>query len=165
MKLKQILESNDSDHQDALDQTGFWGAQAAGAIILAASSGKLLISHRSSEVEQPHTWGVWGGAIDEGESPVGGATREVTEELGHITTIAKIPLYVFKDSNSDFRYYNFLFVVEKEFEPSPMPGSGWETQGHEWVTYGEWPTPMHFGLEALIKNSGSKIQSVIARYR
>lgn len=108
---------------------------------------------------EPHTWGVWGGAIDEGESPVEGATREALEELGTISIEKRIPLYVFK--SGEFRYSNFLFIVSDEFEPSPMPEHAWETEGHTWATVGDWPDPLHPGLKALFSDprSMAKIKS------
>ena len=31
-------------------------------------------------------------------------------------------------------------------------------QGYRWVRYGDWPAPLHFGLESLIQNSGDEIR-------
>lgn len=138
-----------------LRDTGFWGKAGAGAIIVAVSTGRILLPQRSMSVEQPGTWGVWGGAIDEGESPVVAAQREVKEEAGAGRILKMVPLYIF--TNGTFNYHNFMAVVPEEFVPSV----NWETQGHRWVRFGEWPTPIHFGLEELIKNSGSKIENEI----
>lgn len=148
-------------HQKALDQTGFWGKQAAGAIIMAKSTGRILLSYRSQGVQEPHTWGVWGGAIDEGESPLDGAYREASEELGGFSIINSISLYVFKSGT--FIYSNFLFLVEEEFTPLPSPEHAWESDGYQWVEFGDWPSPLHFGLIALLSDTVSiaKINSFI----
>jgi hypothetical protein len=69
MKSYEFLIENDSEHRDALKQTGFWGRQGAGCIFLALDTERLCIAHRSRKVEQPGTWGTWGGAIDSFESP------------------------------------------------------------------------------------------------
>ena len=61
-----------------------------------------------------------------------------------------VPLYVFKHS-SGFTYYNFLAIVESEFEPM----LDWETQGFKWVEFGDWPSPMHPGLEKLLADPSS----------
>ncbi len=153
MKLKQLFEKNS---KPVLAKSEFCADRGAGALILASSTGKLLVSHRSAKVHQPNTWGIWGGGLNKDETPIAGANREVIEELGVITLLETIPLYVFHDSNSGFKYFNFLFVVEKEFSPSPLPGSEWETKGHKWVKFGEWPSPMHFGLKALVEDSASE---------
>jgi 8-oxo-dGTP pyrophosphatase MutT (NUDIX family) len=153
------LMENDDDHARALEQTGYWGAQAAGSIFLARATKRFLIAHRSRAVEQPGTWGTWGGAIDSGENPEEGARREAMEEAGHAGHLTMIPLYVFKDKN--FRYSNFLAVVDKEFAPE----LNWETQGYEWCEFGQWPQPLHFGLQALLKDRRSiaTIRKVLAQ--
>lgn len=156
--MKTFLEwlvENDSDHAVALRDTGFWGRAGAGAIVVAADTGRILLPHRSMSVEQPGTWGVWGGAIDSGEDPALAAKREVQEEAGASVVSEMVPLYVF--SKGDFRYHNFLAVVPREFSPR----LNWETQGYEWVEFGDWPSPMHFGLRALLANSGGEIERKI----
>lgn len=150
---------DEPEHAKALDQTGFWGKQAAGAIIMANSTGRILLAFRSAEVQEPHTWGVWGGAIDDGEDPLDGAYREATEELGGVRVERAIPLYVFKSGS--FQYFNFLFIVGDEFSPNPSEEHGWETEGHDWVEFGNWPSPLHPGLKALFSDPASiaKIES------
>lgn len=148
-----FLESHD-EHSKALEETGFWGKQAAGAIIVAQDSKRFLIAHRSEYVEQPGTWGTWGGALDEGETPEQAVRREVLEEAGADTIVSIHPLWVF--SSGTFKYHNFLAVVPEEF----FPDLDWETQGYKWVEYGEWPEPIHFGLESLLENSGKDIQRI-----
>jgi 8-oxo-dGTP pyrophosphatase MutT (NUDIX family) len=152
---------DEPEHQKALDQTGFWGKQAAGAIIMAKSTGRILLSFRSGQVEEPHTWGVWGGAIDDGETPLAGAYREASEELGSIRVEHAVPLYVFKSGS--FQYSNFLFIVGDEFSPNPSEEHSWETEGYDWVEFGNWPSPLHPGLEALFGDpaSMSKIESFV----
>lgn len=148
------LTENDEDHGQALQQTGYWGKQGAGAIILAQNTGRILLPYRSSNVEQPHTWGVWGGAIDEDEEPAEAVRREISEEVGYPELdMELIPMYVYRDPKVGFQYSNFLVVVPKEFTPK----LNWETENSRWVTFGEWPTPLHFGLKALLQNSGDDI--------
>jgi 8-oxo-dGTP pyrophosphatase MutT (NUDIX family) len=154
--LEWIFE-NDTEHAAALRDTGFWGRAGAGAIMVAADSRRILLPHRSMRVEQPGTWGVWGGAMDGDENPAEAARREVEEEAGATSVLQMVPLYVF--SKGDFRYHNFLAVVPHEFKPN----LNWETQGYEWVEYGDWPSPMHFGLKALLDNSGREIEAVLGR--
>lgn len=152
--FKQFLE-NDEEHSDSLRQTGFWGKQGAGSIVLAKDTGRLLIPHRSRYVQEPNTWGVWGGAIDSEEDPEEAAKRELEEEAGYQGDIEMIPLSVF--SKNSFRYYNFLAIIDEEFEPQ----LNWETQGYKWTSLDNLPSPLHFGLQWLISQDKDKIQNII----
>jgi len=150
--------NNDQQHSDALDKTGFWGKQGAGCLFMAKTTGRLLIPLRSAMVLQPGTWGVWGGAIDSGENPQEAVKREASEEVGFRGIIEKlIPLYVYHDSKSEFKYHNFLAIVDDEF----IPNLNWETERYKWVNYGDWPSPLHFGLKALIQHSGNDIKRIV----
>lgn len=142
-------DPEDDEHYDALEQTGFFGAQAAGCVFFARSTKRFLLMHRSQAVLEPGTWGNCGGAHKAQEAPLAAATREGREETGYAGEMSMMPLLVF--SKGDFRYSNFLAIVEDEFEPD----LGWEAVGYEWVGFGEWPEPLHFGMKALFSDPGS----------
>jgi 8-oxo-dGTP pyrophosphatase MutT (NUDIX family) len=148
---------SERDHGKALQQTGFWGAQGAGCIIAAEDTKRILLPYRSDSVEQPHTWGTWGGAIDRGLNPEEAARLEVQQEAGVTIQSRLIPLYVF--TKGTFRYSNFLAIVPNEFNPR----LNWETEAFRWVRFGEWPSPLHFGLKALLSDQASiaKIEAAL----
>ena len=75
--FERLLKESDEDHRKALSDTGFWGKQGAGCIILCRSTKRFLLPLRSSYVREPNTWGVWGGAIDSDEDPQIAAEREL----------------------------------------------------------------------------------------
>lgn len=150
------LIENDADHADALRTTGFWGRQGAGAIIIAKDTGRILLPHRSAHVQEPNTWGTWGGAIDSKENPETAAKREVEEEAGYSGNIQMIPLAIFKKNT--FKYYNFAAIVDDEF----VPKLNWETKGYKWVDFGDWPSPLHPGLQWLITHDSDAIESILA---
>jgi 8-oxo-dGTP pyrophosphatase MutT (NUDIX family) len=160
MKIRELFENDDDKHQKTLDKTGFWGSAGAGCIFLAKDTGNLLIAHRGMTVEQPNTWGSFGGAIDSKENPVEALKREVFEETGFSGHVEFEPLYVFKKGT--FTYYNFLAIVDREFKPK----LDWENQGYVWCTLNTLPTPLHFGLIALLndKKSLEIIKSKIEEY-
>ncbi len=150
------LRESDSEHSETLRDTGFWGRAGAGCIFISRDTGKILLNHRSNYVEQPNTWGVWGGAIDGRESPLQAVKREAYEESGQrISDDQIIPIYVFHDTRSGFKYYNFIVVVESEFNPKIPAASQWETRGWRWVEFGDWPTPLHFGVTAILNDANS----------
>lgn len=147
-----IIESRwDSLHQDALDKTGFWGRAGAGCLVMSKNSGKFLIGLRSGGVEQPNTWGTFGGAIDPEDDIKSAAFREFQEETGFSGNAKLIPIYIFKDNKTDFRYYNFLTIVDFEFKPV----LNWENNDSAWVEWGDWPAPLHFGLKAILADAQS----------
>ena len=136
-------------------EEGYWGQAAAGCIFIAKDTGRILLAHRSDSVDQPDTWGTWGGKIDGDESPKDAIQREVEEETG-IEEFFKIhPLWVYKDGN--FKYYNFLVITQFEFTPR----LNWENDDFGWVEFGQWPRPLHFGLRELIKHDGDKIKQIV----
>lgn len=142
-------ETGDADHYDALEKTGFFGSQAAGAILIAKTTGRIMLVKRSNQVLQPHDWGNTGGAHHSDERPVDAAKREVYEETGYTGSITLVPLMIFQ--KGDFRYCNFLAIVDDEF----VPNLGWEADDYVWADFGNWPTPLHFGLVSLFQDAES----------
>ena len=138
--INAILESSEDDaaNEERQEETGYWGEEGAGCLILAKDTGRFLISQRSDEVPEPGTWGTWGGAIDGEETPEETVRREVAEETGYDGELGLRKLYTYKDGDK-FRYYNFLATVTEEFEPEPDS----ETADAKWVEFGDWPDPLH----------------------
>lgn len=157
MRITDLLYENDWDHQDALDETGYWGRQGAGCIFFAKDTRKFCIFHRSMEVLEPHTWGGVGGAIDDGENPEQAVRREIKEEAHYTGQLQLVKFYVFKDQK--FKYTNFVGVVPNEFTPN----LNWENQGFQWVEFGQWPRPLHPGFaQALADRNADRILRRIA---
>ena len=115
------------------ESSRFWGSAGAGCLFMAQSTRRFLLAHRSLAVNEPNTWGIWGGAIEYGENPEEAAWREAMEESGYEGPVNLIRLKPYK--NGDFTYHNFLAIVPREF----IPELQWETQGYEWIEYGDWP--------------------------
>lgn len=157
MKITDLFESidrddNERDHWEAHRKTGFFGAQGAGCLFFALESKRFLVGQRSRSiglVEQPGTFGTWGGAIDRGENPIAAIKREINEETGYQGTYRIRPMLVY--SSGSFRYSNFLVIVPVEFSPQ----LNWEHDSFVWCAYGDWPQPMHFGLKALVADPNS----------
>jgi 8-oxo-dGTP pyrophosphatase MutT (NUDIX family) len=129
------------------DESGrFWGDEGAGIVFYCPKTEKVLVAKRSKDVNEPHTYGTWGGAIDEGENPKEAAQREAHEEAGAEVPLGHIDLvFTYKDPHSDFQYHNYAVVVENEFNPKLT----WETEDFYWAPLTACPSPAHFGLKAL----------------
>jgi 8-oxo-dGTP pyrophosphatase MutT (NUDIX family) len=144
-------DQDDDEHWEALDQTGFFGAQGAGCLPMCRTTGRIMIVLRSNQVEQPGTWGCVGGAHKSSEQPVAAARRELHEETGFNGVAQMVPLLVFQSGT--FTYRNFLGLVDSEF----VPDLGWEADDYAWITLEQIGKTdrLHFGLEALFNDAAS----------
>jgi len=157
VSFQQWLNEQESDWSPE----GFWGHKGAGILPIACTTGRILIAHRSIAVEEPHTWGVWGGKIDDDDADLQDeAQREFREETGYNGNLEIHPAFVFRSAGG-FEYHNFIGVLDEEFQPT----LNWETDNYRWSTWEELQmlSPKHFGLEKLLVNSGSLIQQIISK--
>jgi 8-oxo-dGTP pyrophosphatase MutT (NUDIX family) len=153
----------------------YWGDSGSGVLPFAQSTKKFLVSQRGQDVNEGGSYGVFGGGIflrDHGlkdvsqlinsDIPKKVALEELHEETGYSGKINLIEVYVYKDSKKnsdgqpcDFYYWNYVGIVPEEFPVNPGAHHAWEEGGGSgWKTYQEMLSlqPMHFGLQALIKN-------------
>ena len=144
--FKTFLEGDEENFRQ-LRKTGFWGRHGAGLLFLAEDSGRFLIAQRGSGVQEPFTWGTWGGSIDGDGSAKVAAEREAREETGYKGPIKLEHVWTFRHP-SGFTYQNFIGHVPTEFKPV----LDWENVGSKWVQHGRWPQPLHAGMKALIKS-------------
>lgn len=159
-----LAQSGGAEHLDTSGGEGFWGQTGAGVLLMAKDTKRWLVVLRSQEVNEPETWSIPGGAIDDNEKPMSAALREVKEELGYTGWVSNMKLvYTFKNPNGRFRYYNFVGMVDDEFEPT----LDWENDGFKWVDL-EWllvqqhNTTLHFGVVALLNNAGPELKRYTA---
>ena len=140
--LKIIISD---DHSIYTDPSGrFWGNAGAGGIFYAEDTQKYCLAYRSKYVNEPHTWGVWGGAIDPGEDPKQAVKREIREEAGYTGNYKLKLLHIYK--SGDFTYHTFLIIIDKEFQPE----LDWETEDYGWFDLNNFPDKLHFGLKPIL---------------
>lgn len=154
-QFSNLIEADlgDDDHSKALSRTGKWGKSGAGCILGSKDIKKFLMPFRSIEVLEPHTYGTWGGAIDEtlpedenGLQKVASehALRELREESGFNGQIVYSKLIsIFKEQT--FRYFTFLFLTNSSNFKVKL---NWETERANWMTVDEFfrANPKHPGL-------------------
>ena len=129
----------------------FWGDAGAGILIISKDTKRILVAYRSSYVNEPNTWVVFGGAVQDSTDMKESALRELEEETGYNGEINLIPAYIFKTKT--FEYHNFIGIISKEFEPE----LDWENDNYKWITFDELLKiePKHFGLISLLKDKES----------
>lgn len=154
MKILDILIESEESLTALHRRTGFWGKAGAGGIVYCISTKRFLLGLRSEDVDQPGTWGGFGGAVDRDEDVKTAALREISEEIGldssNIEEIKKS--YVYFDNKTNFKYTNFIVIVKKEFTPT----LNWENDKAEWFDIGSIPSPLHFGLKSLFASTEFK---------
>lgn len=133
----------------------FWGQKGSGILCISASTGRILLMHRSELVNEPGTWGIPGGKVDDEEKLTYSALRELQEETGYDGTIQLFESYIFKEDT--FEYHNFLGVVATEFEVQ----LNWESTDAKWFAQKELPENLHFGVEILLKNANNQIRDLL----
>jgi len=133
---KLILEST--------EPTNFWGKRGAGVLIFCKKTQRFLLGLRSPYVDQPNTWGLFGGAIDGKETANQAAIRELHEEIGYTGEVSLYTLDIYR--KGAFTFHNFIGIVPDEFKPRLDK----ETSSVRWFSLKDFPEKLHFGMERLV---------------
>lgn len=131
-----------------------------GALIISAETHKVLLNLRSPYKTHSQCWSLWGGMIEEGETPKMALLRELEEEINFVPNIARLyPFDIYESKDKHFRYYTFICIVEKEF----IPEINKEAVGYAWTNVGTWPKPLHDGARKTFCNNKSleKIKMIL----
>jgi 8-oxo-dGTP pyrophosphatase MutT (NUDIX family) len=166
MKFVKLFE----EFKNMILEESFWGNKASGVLIIAKDTGRILIGLRSGSVNEPYTWGNFGGAIGMDDSgyeeeelePSINAKKEMMEEIGYSGSTEMIESYVFKSGS--FIYYNYLGIIPNESDIDEYDSDlNWEVDKLKWVTFEELINhdDLHFGIESLLENAESQIIDVI----
>lgn len=147
---------------------GFWGNSASG--ILYTTGEKMLLLERSARVEDPHVWGVPGGAIPEnyrGEpmDAYRSALNESSEEMGTSPRGRVVGKYVFRSGS--FTFTTFIVQIDAEFTNIRL---NWENDAWDW--YGQDDLAgidLHPGVAEVLRSKGrivfdSRAQRVAQRF-
>jgi 8-oxo-dGTP pyrophosphatase MutT (NUDIX family) len=126
--------------------------RAAGGLIISKSTGDILIALRSSEVENPDTYGIFGGRFDDFELPEDALEREIFEETGYPIFGTYQQLSVFYSEEHDFVYHTHVAFAPDNFQAV----LNWEHSSAEWVSLEELKKinkdKLHHGISKLIEN-------------
>ena len=159
--LQLVREAADGSSGPSLGTHGvatsgqFWGSRGAGIMPVCPATGRVMLVLRSSMVNEPHTWGIPGGAIDSAESYEKAARREMQEELGFSAHVEIQPAFLFEKGS--FKFQNFFGIVDEEFDAQ----LDWENTDYDWFALNQLPSPLHFGVKALLSNSREDLMKIL----
>lgn len=111
------------------DGEKFWGRFGAAGLLLLNPARFILLQLRASWSHNGGTWGIPGGALKMGESPLQAALREAEEEAG--VPAKKVEVIGSNILNLDFwSYTTIIGKVETSFNPTAGDS---ESEALEWV--------------------------------
>jgi 8-oxo-dGTP pyrophosphatase MutT (NUDIX family) len=121
----------------------------SGGLFYARNTKKFLVLLRT-QGKTAGTWGFVGGKKEQSDHTlIDALKREISEEIGTLPNINKIvPLELFVSNDQNFQYNTYLLVVDKEF----IPELNDEHSGYAWVSYDQWPKPLHQGVKNSFNN-------------
>lgn len=119
----------------------------AAGIVLITDEGKMLFIKRSGHDGGDHAgeWGIPGGGVEVGETPLQGAIREAYEEVGFKADPAAEPDFVCEIATAEVVFTTF-FLRTEEFKPK----LNHEHDGYRWAFIESPPRPLHPGLRAAL---------------
>ena len=129
----------------------------SGALLYSLNTQRFLFLHRTNG-KNKNVWGLVGGTNEGTETPWEGLQREIFEEIGEVKIKKTIPLETFVSNDTQFLFHTYLCVVDSEF----IPNLNDEHDGYAWVSFGQWPNPLHYGLKNTLnkKVNLSKLKTV-----
>ncbi|HUF97800.1 MAG TPA: NUDIX domain-containing protein [Ilumatobacter sp.] len=138
-----------------------WGVYgAAGAVFVAHSPDgpRVMLQKRSAFAHEGGTWSCAGGALDHGETPLEGALREASEEVGELPTGHVVLGHALFAPATDWTYTTFVVGVPTMFGES----MNFETDAVTWDLPDEVEArPLHAGFAAAWPELRRIIESAI----
>jgi mutator protein MutT len=97
---------------------------------------KILLLHRQDNKSQGNKWGIPGGKVNRGETPLQAAIREVKEETGYDISnqaIEVLPTVYIEYNETDHFVYH-MFRTQLQEDPGAVKIDFSEHKGFTWVT-------------------------------
>lgn len=111
------------------DQGRFWGKFGAAGLLVVTPRFGVLLQHRAGWSHFGDTWGLPGGARNDGESAKDAALREAAEEAG----VPRDQVRIVATSVRDLGYWSYTTVLGLADEPFTPVIADAESQDLRWV--------------------------------
>lgn len=125
-----------------------WGVYGAAGVVFVtrrADGPRVMLQKRSAFAHEGGTWSCAGGALDLGETPLEGALREASEEVGEVPGDYAVVGHTVFAPATDWTYTTFVVEVRAMFGES----MNFETDAVAWDLPDEVESrPLHVGFAA-----------------
>lgn len=136
--------------------TKYWGRFGAAGLLLLDRSKGILLQHRAGWSHFGGTWGLPGGAIKQGETPIAGALREAREEAG----VSSSAVRILDTSVFELGFWRYTTVIAETRESFDAVIGDAESEALTWVPEGDVESlPLHPGFAA----AWPQLREILAR--
>jgi len=106
------------------------------SVIILTRGNKILLQHRDGNAPStPNQWGVFGGGLEQGETPEETVKRECFEELRYRMQSPQL-LFTYNYTKKKYGFENKSYVFVEEYDPSQKLEL-MEGDGMKWFTFEE----------------------------